>query len=79
MAEPRHRSRDDHRLSDSFIAPVPRIALTQQEACAALGCSEEFFVEYIRPNLRVLRRGRKRLFPVDELRRAVDSLADEIL
>ncbi|MHB1571858.1 MAG: hypothetical protein ACYC0H_22005 [Solirubrobacteraceae bacterium] len=79
MAEPRHRSRDDHQPSDSFVAPVPRIALTQQEACAALGCSEEFFVEYIRPNLRVLRRGRKRLFPVDELRRAVDSLADEIL
>lgn len=65
--------------STSFVAPVPRIALTQQEACAALGCSEEFFVEHIRPNLRVLRRGRKRLFPVDELRRAVDTMADDAL
>jgi hypothetical protein len=59
-----------------LVAPVPRIALTQQEACAALGCSEEFFVEHVRPNLRVVRRGRKRLFPVDELRRAVDEMAE---
>jgi hypothetical protein len=28
------------------VEPVPRIALTQQEACASLGCSEEFFVEH---------------------------------
>jgi hypothetical protein len=61
------------------VAPVPRIALTQQEACAALGCSEEFFVEHVRPNLRVVRRGRKRLFPVDELRRVVDEMADNVL
>jgi excisionase family DNA binding protein len=59
-----------------LVAPVPRIALTQQEACAALGCSEEFFVEHVRPHIRVVRRGRKRLFPVDELRRAVDEMAE---
>ena len=29
------------------VEPVPRIALTQQEACASLGCSEEFFVEHL--------------------------------
>ena len=61
------------------IEPVPRIALTQQEACASLGCSEEFFVEHVRPNLRVVRRGRKRLFPVDELRRAVEAMAEDVL
>jgi excisionase family DNA binding protein len=61
------------------IAPVPRIALTQQEACAALGCSDEFFVEHIRPHMRVIRRGRKRLFPVDELRRAVDEMAEDVM
>jgi hypothetical protein len=63
----------------TFIAPVPRIALTQQEACASLGCSEEFFVEHVRPHLRVVRRGRKRLFPVDELRRVVDMLAEKAI
>ena len=60
------------------VEPVPRIALTQQEACASLGCSEEFFVEHVRPYLRVVRRGRKRLFPVAELRRAVDEMAENV-
>ena len=60
----------------ALLAPIPRIALTQQEACASLGCSEEFFVEHIRPHLRVVRRGRKRLFPVDELRSVVAELAE---
>ena len=60
------------------VAPVPRIALTQQAACASLGCSEEFFVEHIRPYLRVVRRGRKRLFPVAELRRAVEEMAENV-
>jgi hypothetical protein len=70
-----------HAVDNRFflIAPVPRIALTQQEACAALGCSEEFFVEHVRPHMRVVRRGRKRLFPVDELRRVIDALADTAL
>jgi hypothetical protein len=30
------------RSSTTAVEPVPRIALTQQEACASLGCSEEF-------------------------------------
>ena len=62
----------------SLVEPVPRIALTQQEACASLGCSEEFFVEHVRPYLRVVRRGRKRLFPVAELRRAIDEMAENM-
>ena len=66
------------RAAVTTVEPVPRIALTQQEACASLGCSEEFFVEHIRPHLRVSRRGRKRLFPVAELRRAVDEMAENV-
>lgn len=62
----------------AIVEPIPRIALTQQEACASLGCSEEFFVEHVRPYLRVVRRGRKRLFPVAELRRAVDEMAENV-
>lgn len=77
----RERLRDQIAASpeSQLIAPVPRIALNQQEACASLGCSEEFFVEHIRPHMRVVRRGRKRLFPVDELRRAVDDMAEPVL
>ena len=66
------------RATGTSVEPVPRIALTQQEACASLGCSEEFFVEHVRPHLRVVRRGRKRLFPVSELRRAVDEMAESV-
>ena len=45
------------RSSETTVEPVPRIALTQQEACASLGCSEEFFVEH---HLRVARSDGKR-------------------
>lgn len=63
----------------AVVSPVPRLALTQAEACAALGCSEEFFVEHIRPHVRALRGGRKRLFLVRELERAVDELSERIV
>ena len=66
------------RAAVTSVEPVPRIALTQQEACASLGCSEEFFVEHVRPYLRVVRRGRNRLFPVAELRRVVDERAEKV-
>lgn len=78
----RHRPlgpREQDALPSAAVEPVPRIALTQQEACASLGCSEEFFVEHIRPRLRVVRRGRKRLFPVAELRRALDEMAEFVI
>ena len=66
------------RAAAATVEPVPRIALTQQEACASLGRSEELFVEHVRPYLRVVRRGRKRLFPAAELRCAVDEMADDV-
>lgn len=80
-AQPRLRAlqQTPDRSPAAWVEPVPRIALTQQEACASLGCSEEFFVEHVRPHLRVVRRGRKRLFPVDELRRAVDEMAENVI
>src|SRR5690349_16920455 len=39
---------------------VPRIALTQQEACVSLGCCEELFVEPLSRHLRVARSDGKR-------------------
>jgi hypothetical protein len=33
---------DSDRAAVTTVEPVPRIALTQPEACASLGCSEEF-------------------------------------
>jgi hypothetical protein len=57
------------RAAVTALEPVPRIALTQQEACASLGCIEEFSVEHVRRRMRVVRRGCKRRLPADELRR----------
>ena len=50
-------------------APIPRVALTVPEAAASLGIGVDFFNENIRPELRVIRRGSKRLVPVAELER----------
>lgn len=47
--------------------PVPRVALTREEAAAALGMSLDSFERYVQPELRMLRPGRMRLVPVSEL------------
>ena len=50
-------------------SPVPRLALSPDEAAHALGVSRDFFDEHIKCELRIVRRGRRRLIPVEELRR----------
>ena len=46
-----------------------RLALNVEEACAALGVSWDFWAEYIAPEVRVVRRGRRKLVAVRELER----------
>jgi hypothetical protein len=46
---------------------IPRVALTPPEAAEALGCSAEFFRVHVDPELRWVRRGRKRFVPIAEL------------
>lgn len=48
---------------------IPRIALTPPEAAAAIGVGPDFFDTNVAPELRLIRRGRKRLVPVSELER----------
>lgn len=48
-------------------APVPRLALTREEAAAAIGVSLSFFAEHIQPELRLVRRGNVRLVPITAL------------
>jgi excisionase family DNA binding protein len=50
-------------------APVTRLAYSITEAAAALGVSADYFAEHVAPELRVVRRGRKRLISVRELER----------
>lgn len=55
---------------------VGRIALSKQEAAEALGVSIDFFDEHIAFELRMVRRGRRRLVPIRELERWLDKNAD---
>ena len=48
---------------------VSRLALSPNEAAEALGVSRDFFDEHISPELRVVRRGRKKLIDIRELQR----------
>lgn len=52
---------------------IPRLALTPAEAAEAIGVSEDFFTEHVRPELRLVRRGRKVLVSVRELERWLEA------
>lgn len=52
-----------------------KLALTPVEAAEALGVSRDFFDQHILPELRVVRRGRRRLIPMRELERWLDEQA----
>ena len=57
------------------LAPVPRVALTREEAAGALGVSLRHFERHVQPGLRVIRSGSTRLIPVAELARWADNAA----
>jgi excisionase family DNA binding protein len=52
-----------------------RLALTVTEAAHALGVSDDFFREHIAPELRWVRRGRRKLVSVRELEAWLDRSA----
>lgn len=56
-----------------------RLALSPDEAAAALGVSRDFLDEHVMHELRVVRRGRRRLIPVRELERWLDAAAARTL
>jgi hypothetical protein len=54
--------------------PVTPLAYGSDEAAAAAcGASVDFYVKYIRSELRLVRRGRKRLVPVAEIARWLEE------
>ena len=55
-------------------APM-RLALRPDEAAAAIGVSRDFFDEHVLPELRIVRRGRRRLVPIRELERWLEECA----
>lgn len=55
--------------------PSLRLTLSPTEAAETLGVSRDFLDEHVLPELRVIRRGRRRLIPVRELERWVEENA----
>jgi hypothetical protein len=58
------------------VAPIPRLALSREEAAAALGMSIDSFERHVQPTMRLVRLGRMRLVPVRELERWLDEHAE---
>jgi excisionase family DNA binding protein len=51
------------------------LAYSPTEAAESLGVSRDFFDEHIASELRIVRRGRRRLIPVKEIERWLDQSA----
>lgn len=66
-------------VAKKLPASIPRIALTPPEAAAAIGVGPDFFDQNVAPELRMVRRGRKRLVPVVELERWMAENAERVL
>ena len=66
-------------MSKKLAVSIPRIALTPPEAAAAIGVGLDFFDANVAPDLRLVRRGRKRLVPVSELERWTAENAERVL
>jgi len=60
-------------------APIPRLALTREEAAASLGMSLDSFERHVQPTIRLVRLGRLRLVPVSEMARWLDDHAQRTL
>lgn len=54
---------------------VARLALSKAEAAAALGVSVDFLEQHVMAELRIVRRGRRRLIPVREIERWLEREA----
>ena len=71
------RAIDDQRVPAG--AAFSRLALSKCEAADALGVSVDFLEEHVMPELRVVRRGRRRLIPVRELERWLEENAARVM
>jgi len=62
-------------MARKLAVSILRLALTPPEAAAAIGVGPDFFEQNVAPELRLIRRGRKGLVPVNELERWVTESA----
>jgi hypothetical protein len=66
-------------MSAEFRIAVTPIALPRPAAAEALGTSVDSFDRYVRTDVRCIRRGSLRLYPVTELQRWADANAERLL
>ncbi len=66
-------------MSGTSTAPIPRLALTREEAAAAISMSLDSFERHVQPTLRLVRLGRMRLVPIAELERWLQENAERTL
>ena len=59
----------------SDLAPIPRLALTREEAAASIGMGLDSFERHVQPSIRLVRLGRMRLVPITELQRWLEDNA----
>jgi excisionase family DNA binding protein len=67
------------RTGSVLASSIPRLALSKTEAADALGVSIDFLEQHVLHELRIVRRGRRRLIPLTELQRWIDSNAHRTL
>lgn len=60
-------------------SPIPRLALSPDEAAHALGVSRDFLDEHVGAELRWVRRGRRKLVAIAELERWLSASAARTL
>jgi DNA-binding HxlR family transcriptional regulator len=58
---------------------VPRVALTLDEAAASIGVGRTTFESEVKPEIKLIRRGRVVLVPVDELAAWATRNAEPVL
>jgi excisionase family DNA binding protein len=59
--------------------PVPRLALSPDEAAQSLGVSRDYFDQYIVGELRIVRRGGRKLIPISELEKWLTNASSRAL
>lgn len=67
------------RTSRACVQEVPRLALSPEEAATCIGVSRDYFDEHVGPELRWVRRGRRKFVPVKDLERWLDHAAARVL
>ncbi len=65
-------------MSDD-LAPIPRTALTREEAATSMGMSLDSWERHVQPSIRLVRLGRMRLVPIRELERWLETHAEHTI